>query len=257
MSHNLNLSSYALSLACGYWARLDVDLPERQVGPPARIGTIVHLLAQAQVNGKTVELGDHNPSEFAEAKAIHSGPLSGWIEEWKSAPVPKAVELRLRYDAKTDRAREVPRRGEPGYSRPGPTEVTGELDLVQNFGTHVDVIDIKTGQKRHVQEEQLHAYAVLASRFWTAPLVRVSFLYARKTKTDQTPWVELDLDRIDAEAGRLSRRLRTLPTAEPVPGDHCWRCPLGKANCPAYGAAHLDEPMPDLLPEGSLFDVAR
>ncbi len=57
----------------------------------------------------------------------------------------------------------------------------------------------------------------------------------RKTKCDEPKWVHLDADALDEQAGRIARLLRTLPSAEPNPGDHCWRCDA-RPGCPAYGA---------------------
>lgn len=244
MNHHLSLSRYALAVGahddpprgCSYWARPDVTLVERPVGPPARIGTGVHRLSHATISGVADELADMDPHEAAEARAIFSGPLKGYVEAWRDEPCDHRIsELRLRYDATADTVREAERRGEAGYSRPGPAEVTGELDLVRKLGDVVEIEDIKTGQARHVHEEQLLAYGVLAARHYGVARVRVRFLYALKTKLKPTDWAELDGDRLDAEAGRLVKTLRRLPVAEPIDGDWCdFRCPLGKGACPAW-----------------------
>jgi hypothetical protein len=242
-SHRLSLSRYALALECAYWARPDLTWEEKPVGREARIGTMVHRLAELHVLRQPVTL-EGADDEIAEAERIFGGPLKTWLDVWAQdgEPLSTWVELRLRYDTRKDLVRQVPRRGEPGYERPGPGEVTGELDLVRVYRDFVDVIDIKTGSPRHVHEEQLRAYGVLASRFFGVPRVRISFLYARKTKLTLTDPVELDGDTLDAEAGRLGKTLRRLPLAEPKPGDHCtYRCPMGRALCPAWVTQTTDE----------------
>lgn len=251
MSHRLSLSRYNLALSCSYWARGDVECPDDPPGRKARIGTLVHRLVEAHLTSKSFEQQDVDLSELAEAMSIFNGPLKGWIEAWAASPNPRAIELRLRYDSEAHSVRAVPRRGEEGYTSAGPFEVTGEIDLVEVIpGIRADVIDIKTGQKRYVNEEQLRAYAVLAERMWGVPMVRVAFLYARKTKIELTPWTEIDLDALDAEAGRIRRTLRMIPKAEPAPGEHCWRCPLGKANCPAHVTTDWSERVgPELYAE--------
>jgi hypothetical protein len=238
VSHRLSLSRYALALECSYWARPELTWQEKPPGEPARVGNLIHRFAE--LHGKRLALehkdfDEANVHELAKARATFDGPLRGWVEAWRDAPVPSAFELRIRYDARTDTVSEAPRRGEPGYTRPGPSEVTGELDFVANHGDSVDVVDLKSGSPRHVHEEQLRGYALLASRFYRVPRVRVAFLYALKTKLTMTPWVEMDEDALDAEAGRIGRTLRLIPSAEPVPGEHCnYRCPMTKGPCPYW-----------------------
>ncbi len=154
---------------------------------------------------------------------------------------------------------DVPRRGEPGYGPPGPTQMTGELDFVTVTDDAIDVIDLKTGKKENTNESQLRGYSLLAARKWKRPLVRSAFLYARKTKVELTPWAEMDADAIDAEAGKIRRSLRTLPTAERVRGDHCFRCPMGPRRgagrpspCPEWAA---DEYVPPEAPADLSEDV--
>lgn len=242
MRHRLSLSRYWLALECSYWARPDLDWQEEPSGRAGRIGTICHRFAELCGKGLPFEgdpvLDAADPHEYAEAKAIFLGPLKGWVEEWRGAPVPSAFELRVRYDAQTDTVAEVPRRDDPNYQPPGPSQATGELDFVHNHIDSVDVVDLKTGSPRNVHDEQVIAYGLLASRFYRVPKVRVGFVYARKTKITQTPWIELDADQLDAEAGRLGRTLRMLPDAEPRLGDHCFRCPMPRSQCPAQVERH-------------------
>lgn len=250
MSHRLSLSRYALATKCSYWARGDIEFTEEPPGEKARIGTLVHRLVEAHLTpGKKVHEDDVDLHELAQAMEIFSGPLRGWVDAWASGPERRRVELRLRYEVDSDTVKETPRRGEPGYCRPGFREVTGELDFIKDYGTHLEVIDLKTGQKRYTNEEQLRSYAVLASRFWPTKLVRVAFLYARKTKVELTPFVDLDADRLDAEAGDLRVTLLSVPGAEPKRGDHCFTCPLGRSRCPAYAR----DQSPTLLECESLF----
>lgn len=231
IAHRLSLSRL---LPCLYWARGDVDCPDDPPGRPARIGTLVHRMAEERVTGVQFDRSKADLHELAEAMTIFAGPLTGWIDAWKASPGRHLAEVRLRYDAEDHRVFECPRRGEPGYVSPGPMQLTGEMDFVTILDDVADVIDLKTGQKRHTDPAQLRSYAVLAERKWNVKKVRVAFLYARKTKVDLEPWTEFDVDTLEAHAGKLLSTLRAVPTAEPIPGDHCYRCPLGKAKCPAF-----------------------
>lgn len=254
MSHHLSLSRWGLAKQCSYWCRPDIQLPRDESGKPARVGTITHRLsdgyAKALIAGASREqaeasiLGSEAPApgeaydEWQEATIIYGGPLSEWIEGWVEQPGKKHTELRLRYSARTDRVHQAPRRDEPGYTRPGPFEVSGELDFVRVVDGVAEVIDLKTGKVSESAIEQLNAYAVLASRFFGVSHARHRVLYARKTKLIETPWVEMDADALDAEAGAIGRVLRRLPTVQPTkPADSkvcAFICPLGRAACPAH-----------------------
>lgn len=251
MSHRLSLSRYALAQLCSWWARPDVDFVEPPPGERARVGNVTHAVTHAYVTrGETsIPLGEYSPREMAEGLSIFHGPLRGWLDAWKSEDVARESEIRLRIDTETGRVHETPRRGEPGYSRPGPTEVTGELDLVKNYGTWGRIEDLKTGQKRYTDEAQLRSYGVIAASYFGWSRVEVAFLYARKTKVFVTPYVTLDENDLDAEHGLLRRTLRLLPTAEPQPGAHCWRCPA-KDMCPARHEGRADATMHELEAAG-------
>ncbi len=224
-AHRLSLSRL---LPCLWWARGDVECPDDPPGRPARVGTIVHGLA-AEHSGlwRPYDRSKLDLHELAEALSIFNGPLKGWVEAWALSPGQHFVEARVRYDADEDRVFDAPRRGEPDYVPPGAMQATGEMDFVTVTDEAIEQVDLKTGKKENSLESQLRAYSLLAQRKWNRPVVRSAFLYARKTKIELTPWIEMDVDAIDAEAGKLRKSLRTLPTAERVKGDHCFRCPMG------------------------------
>ncbi len=254
-AHRLSLSRL---LPCDWWARPDVDCPDDPPGPKARIGTLVHRVSEGHTGlGRSFSQEGVDLHELAEALSIWNGPLKGWVEAWVASPGQHFVETRIRYDAEDDAVFDTPRRDEPGYTPPGPMQITGEMDFVTVLPDAIESIDLKTGQKSNSLQSQLDAGAVLAQRKWRRPVVRSAFLYARKTKVELTPWVEMDEDAIDAEAGALRRRLRTLPTATRARGEHCYRCPMGPRRgsgrpspCPAWAS---DYPPPE-YPEAALYD---
>lgn len=239
MSRRLSMSRIGLAHECSYWARNDLEYSESPSGRAARIGSLVHLFAEALVTGRNVKAENVDLEELAEARGIMTGPFRAWIEgrKWRSC------EEGLRYDASADRAEVGPRRGEPRYDDHGPMVLKGTLDLVaDNEDGSLDVIDIKTGQKQHTNVDQLYAQAVAASRRYGVTTVRVGFVFPRKTKCDAPEMETLDADRLDEEAGRIRRTLRLLPTSGPEPGKHCWKCPLGWTDCPARDTARDYEP---------------
>jgi hypothetical protein len=254
VSHRL---SFSRLLPCVWWARPDVDCPDDPPGEKAQIGTCTHGLGDEHLTGRPFDRTKHTPRVVAEALSIFNGPLKSWLDTWKAQPGEKIVEGRLRYDTETGRAFPTPRRGEDGYTRPSETQLTGEIDLVTIYPDEslAEIVDLKTGQKRNSNESQLRGYSVVVKARYGVKRVRSSFLYARKTKLDLEPWIEMDEDDLDAEAGKLRRTLRTLPQASPMKGDHCYRCPLGQkrfTTCPKW---QVDERyIPDPATEARLYD---
>ena len=226
----LSMSKYPLSLLCAYSFRPDVAVEERPPGEAARVGSLVHGLMEAHVTGRHVEAKDVEPDELAKALRIFNGPLRTWLDSRKW----DACEVGLRYDSEADAAADGPRRGEPGYDDHGPMVLKGTLDLVHIEGDTGWVPDLKTGQERNAHEEQVIAQGVAAARRYGLRRVFVGFTFAKVKSCPEPAWVELDADRIDYEAGRIRRHLRMLPASKPKTGEHCWRCDLGKARCPAW-----------------------
>jgi hypothetical protein len=254
--------SFSRLLPCLWWARGDVDCPDDPPGPKARIGTLVHRMSEAHSGlGRAFTQDGADLHELAEALNIFNGPLKGWVEAWVASPGEHFVEARVRYDADAGDVFDAPRRDDPAYQPPGAMQMTGEMDFTTVLHDAIETIDLKTGQERNSNESQLRGYSVLAARKWNRPLVRSAFLYARKTKVKLTPWIEMDADSLDAEAGKIRRSLRTLPEATRTKGEHCYRCPMGPRRgagrpspCPEW---QRDEYRPHDPPAGLYDDNAR
>ena len=114
----------------------------------------------------------------------------------------------------------------------------GTLDLVAIADGALWIPDLKTGKQQNAHPEQLYAQAVAASRRYGITKAFVGFVFARKTKCAEPAWEPLDADRLDYEAGRIRRTLRTLPTSRPVVNDGCVYCPARDA-CPAQQRAPI------------------
>lgn len=233
MSRRLSMSKMGLALICSHSFRDGVPLAPREAGARARVGTHTHGLIDAKINGVRYKADDVNLEEFAEAKGLFDSAMK-WIEPRR--PRLLKCEVGVRSDTATDTAVWGPRRGQAGYDDHGPRILKGTLDLVLRGEDGVlEVVDVKTGKKEYASHAQLYAQAVGVSRIYREGRVRVGFLYPRKTKCDEPEWEELDEDRLDEEAGRISRVVRTLPMAEPVRGEHCWKCDANFM-CKAFNA---------------------
>lgn len=244
----LSMSKLGLSAKCLYSFRADVPSVERPTGKAAALGSIVHALAEAHVTGKAFA-DDVDLTLLAEAKAIFDGPLRGFLDSHTWTVCERGYE----YDSNADTCKDGPRRGELGYGDVPGHVLYGTVDLVHVEGDAAFVVDLKTG-KPPSDAEQLYGQAVAISRRFGVNEVRVMYARALKTKCDPLDDQTLDMDRLDAEAGRIRRRLRLLPTAEPTPGEWCWKCDAW-SSCPAQ---RNDEYVPpDQPPEPALYEYTR
>lgn len=242
MGNRLSMSRLWLAHLCAYFARPDVHYTETPPGRPARVGLITHSLQEIRVTGRNVTLDDVDLHELAEAKALIDGPFGAWLDATKWTE----CEIGFRYDAESDTTSVGPRRGDPGYDDHGPMVLKGTLDLIKVDEQGIDVVDTKTGKVDNAHAEQLYGQAVAASRFYRRDTARVGFVFPRKTKVITPEWETLDGDRLDAEAGRIRRVLRSIPNAKPRPGDHCFRCPA-RAACPEQRRDEYIPPEPPAL----------
>ena len=225
--HRMSMSK--TDMPCNYWARGDVAYEEAPSGLPARVGTGAHLIVEHW--HKEIAPPELPEDIAADAKKFAAQWIK-WLEPRRDRIL--MCEIGIRYDADNDRAVIGPKRGEPGYDDHGPMVMKGTLDLVMRGEDGVlEVLDGKTGKKDYCHDEQLHVQALSVSRLKRENRIRVGFLFPRKTKCDDPVMHELDGDRLDREAGRVHRLLKTLPTTQPNSGDWCWRCPL-KGTCPAW-----------------------
>lgn len=230
-AHRLSISKMSLALVCTHSFRMDVQANPRPVGPEARIGTHTHDMVALDLGVPPPKREDVDPTEVAAAMVLYRSAMT-WVGPRRDRVL--NAELGIRYDASTDRAVVGPRRGEPGYDDVGAMVLPGTLDLLLRGADAVlEVVDLKTGKKDYETPWQLYAQAVAASRLFGEKVVRVGYLYARKTKCDEPAWETLDEDRLDEEAGRIAKTLRRLPMAEPERGDWCFRCDAREA-CPKW-----------------------
>lgn len=247
--HRLTLSKLGLAHQCLYGFRADVIVNPRKSGHAAKIGSITHSIVECAVNGTELD-PTLDPSERAEAQAIFDGPLKGFV-----ASQPWTIcESGFAFQASTNVVHDWPRRGQPGYERTADDMIAGTLDLASIEPDFADVIDVKTG-KPPADAEQLYGQAVMVSRRYKVPEVRVRYARALKTKLEMLNDEVLDADRLDAEAGRITRLLRMLPDSKPNEGEWCWRCDAW-LSCPAKQEARdqYNDPMANDPPESIMYD---
>lgn len=221
---------------CLFWAQ--TRPPKRPPSIYAARGTAVHQACENYLASKDL------PALDADGKAMWE-QLRRWLD---ANARPDHCELPILYDVENDTAEvcEIGDEGPRDYLGVTATKIPMTLDLAwkQSNDDGPIVLDTKTGSRSNVEPAarnmQLATQALGFSRLikWTGP-VSVGLLFPMKTKVHDSDRALLDVDTLEAHAGKLHRRLRMLPNAEPVKDSHCWRCPLGpsrehKATCPAW-----------------------
>lgn len=236
--HRLSMSKMNLAIHCAYGFRLDVESTERPPGDMARRGSAAHAL----VEDWYWEREPRDLTSFSleavltgEAKRIATQMIK-WLEPKRARIL--HCEIGLRYDAENDRAAIGPKRGEPGYDDVGAMVLPGTLDLALRGEDGVlEVIDIKTGKAKYVNDEQVDVQGLALARHLRETSVRVGFIYPRLTKCDEPEMRALDENALDVHAGIVHGLLRHLPMAEPQPGigagGWCWKCDA-RPNCPEF-----------------------
>lgn len=230
--------------SCLYALRDDVPRKVDQENPSGARGTLVHRMVHSAVIFGILQPDNSmsNPPFVDDEEAM--GMARSAMRAIAVNPIPTLVEAGFLYDTRNDTCTSGPARGEPGYDTAPPGCVRGTWDLVWRvggFGHGVVLWDLKTGKYENAHPEQLRMQAVAASRLFKTSNVRVGFLFVRKTKHE---FRNLDNEKgvsqlwgndLDAEAGRIYGAVRRLPMARPTPGDHCYRCDVGRDFCPAWG----------------------
>lgn len=224
----LTASSVAAAFRCPYPFRSGVATVPRPSGQAALMGTDVHTAIELALRGETMPWADQ---PHADEAAQHARQAIEWIERFGA---PTHVERGFVYDVRRDQAQWGPRRGQPGYGKAPLHTLRGTLDLAWISEKTAHLVDIKTGKTQNAHPEQLYVQALALSRIVGIDKVRVGFLFTRKTKVIAPEWVELDEDALDEFAGKLHRLIRTLPIAQPVPGDGCRWCEVPPSECPAF-----------------------
>lgn len=222
----LSGSRLHLAVLCSYSFREDVDVPERESGAAAKLGSEAHSFVESAMSSKA-------GGPWSEDAARIGGQAVAWLQD---VDVPTSLELAIVYDAATDTARRVEAKGHREYGDLKPSEIPTTLDLLWDYPDEdcVEVRDLKTGKREHAHMEQLEIQALAAARLFGRSKARVGFLFARKTKCDADPLVELDAAALDAIAWKVASVVSGIPTATPITGQHCWLCPLGRDACPAF-----------------------
>lgn len=189
-----------------------------------------------------------NHSEWADLGHEAHEELAIFTEDHPFAHLlsPRArAEVKLGYDVATRTGRIIGEGSGRDYGSPGPFEIVGSCDVLDDDGEHVTVIDWKTGftdVEPAATNAQLWFYALAAARALGRDRARVIVVYTQSRRVDEYEIDALELaefatslERLHsqvAERKAMRQRGETLETRE---GSWCRYCPA-KPYCPSKTA---------------------
>lgn len=235
--HRLSASKLTLARHCLYSFRGDVNVPFDKPGPAAKRGTAVHAAIERFFTDGTIAA--FPPSSEEES---YFAAFLEWHDTYGDDEAPTEPEAAYRIDVRAGTAIRVERdRAKRG--RPGPSEITVVVDLVQIRNGVRCISDFKTG--KHTDTEDQLATGALAVALAEGPgpiAARAVYVWANSVVADD--WTHYDAMDIDAQLGWLRDSMRRLPMAERIAGTHCksMYCLL-RQTCPAHRAYLKEERM--------------
>ena len=239
----LSASRLAVAAECTHFLRPDVVVDERP-SYASRAGSAFHSSCEAWLRapGKPVDLRAIAKGERLTDRQLEvlTAQHERWLS-WLGGQDPTVVasmrpEVPMAWTPATDTAVELESAGHRDYSKAQPGDITGTADAVGMWDASTWALwDWKAGRSYvppGEQNPQLRGLGLMAARKHGATRVRVSVVRVSEVDCYELPYT-MDLLDLDAEAQSLRRiAARVRPDAEPVPGDHCARCPA-KATCAA------------------------
>lgn len=217
-AHRLSASKLVLARSCLHSFRGDVEVPYDPPGPAAERGKRIHAAIESfYIDGEIATLDKGDEQEVFAA-------FLDWEDRRREAhPCDPVPEVAYRLNVLMGESRRVDR-DRAKRARPGSGEITAVADLIERVDGKRYLSDFKTGQRTDTADQL--ATCALAMQLddkrdgVTGPIfVRAVYLSRAGVASDE--WTEMDAMDLDAHLVTLRRMLRRLPTAEPVPGEHC------------------------------------
>lgn len=224
---------------CAYWARDEVPADPFRSSEAADTGKLFHAWAEAEVSPDALTPEEAPLANVQRAEALIDAFPRWWAsfhqDRWFRAEVP------LLYDWQTGLSREMPRDWVRGKRERGANEIPAIIDLIGVVDSEtIGVWDYKTGSEVGAPEAswQLLVCAVAACKQYGARRARVGFIYPRSR--DPYKVKEADVSALDLFdfATELRERMASRHSAQPVRGDHCWRC-NARQSCPALATRNV------------------
>lgn len=243
MTHRLTASRLGLARECLYPFRPDAVQDGECKTSASRLGSALHEAAQRHPEADLDAIAETWRLTAGESDTLCE-LYDSWAAWWPGY-VGDRIERRevpFAWDTETWTARELPSNGHRDYSACKPSEIPGTVDasllspfvsVEINLATgELEVLDLKTGfdwisAKGHAQGAGLALSVARALGY-----ERVKFTIARvRPEGVETNSVVLHGAELDRIALDIEGYLQRIPTAVPVPGEHCASCPAA-GNCP-------------------------
>jgi hypothetical protein len=248
--HRLSGSKIALASRCLHWARPDVPSSVDNDTPGRRIGSALHELAERHPNVEIVDVATKWNLRAAEREKVEE-LYASWREWWPTYIDGRAfdVEVPFAWSTEAGRAHVLQRSSHRDYSACAWDWVPMTIDAVIQ-GDVLEILDLKTSYDIISAEEhaQLEACGMCAAYHYGVDEVRLTIANVGTdgVRTNSSTIGGFDFDAI---AGRLSRMVQGIPTAQPQPGGHCaemWCPSLGTCSATLIDAAALVRLRPEL-----------
>jgi hypothetical protein len=247
-AHRLSASKRRLAMACLYWARGDVTVPDSESSAGADLGSALHEAASDEIDGldRLITSTPEDLERLAEKwelsdkardtlRALHATWSAWWSAEISNDPGWR-TEIPFAYDAQNDTANELQKGDTARAYVVGMTQLPGTIDIHRVEGKRGWVLDIKTGRPPKLAAdhlEQLLHGAVCLQRIYGLERVTVGIVHVMTDRV-KPDTVELDAFDIETAAAEMRAELARIAGAEPKPGVHCKECYCpAKAVCPS------------------------
>jgi RecB family exonuclease len=271
--HHLTASRIELGTHCLYWARPDIELPERATSAAAQLGTSLHAATEEAADADDELDSDDEEALEREFRRVMGEPsidlghlqtglkpaaftqlaklFLAWQQWWSLPERGRWTARETAYALSVwGEGRALVSHGQRDYSDATNLELPGTVDLVElGHDGAITVWDYKTGRGPHRLVDHEHQLRHLgAAVALTLGVDEIRIGVAHVTAEDwggDSPVIEdvatLDGFDIQCAIGEARALLEELPESKPNPGLHCedLYCPA-RAVCPATRALLLD-----------------
>ena len=237
--HRLSASGLSRGQRCLYWARPDIEVPEREPDEYTLYGAAWHAVVDETIaTGKKCAPSDHadalDEAQIDRIEATYDTWWNWWQKakgdlEWKS-------EIRIAWNVDTGAARFLPKTGEHReYGQLEPYEVPGTLDAYGIDADHLEVPDWKSGYKSveaPATNLQLHFYGGALASALGRDSARVTVVKPSEDVVYVAEPADLDVFSFTLTRAAVRDMVDRIPGSNPNAGPWCSYCPMRGA-CPA------------------------
>lgn len=235
----VSASKLSVLRECRFWARPEVIAPHDPPGPAALTGSRFHSLVDCA-------LGGGEPEVYEGADEVKA---QKWMKRWETwwpgfaGGLAWQSERAFLYDVLTGEVEEKER----GWAKTDrvrrETQIPVILDLLAIDGGTAHTADFKTGrtvESATVNAQLMGAALVVAKKHPQVSRFVNHIIYTRIRDPFVVDTAEFSLLDVLEFEQQLKEWWAEIPSSEPRPGDHCFKCAARKGVCPVFAASEPD-----------------